>query len=270
MSERENSQFGQSLKARMTAGQVALGMVIRLSRTGDIARIAKSSGHDFIFIDAQHAMFTLERISDIVQTALGCGIVPLVRVRSCRDPNVPVILDGGAAGIVFPDVNTAAEARHGVLTTRFAPIGRRSVTSTYPAFDYRPTPLHEVMQRLNDYTLLVCMIETVEGLENVEEIAAIEGVDVLLVGLADLLVDMGKPEALSDPAALQAVERVAAAARAHGKIVGVGGDADMTRQEAFIRLGVRFIPTRTDDGFLITEASRFVRSLRDAEASAAR
>jgi len=270
MPENESFPFTNPLRVRMAAGHVALGMVIRLSRTGDIARIAKSSGHDFLFVDAQHAMFTLERISEIVQTALGCGIAPLVRVRSCRDPNVPAILDGGASGIVFPDVNTADDARLVVQTCRFAPIGRRSVTSTYAAFDYRSVPLRDVMQYLNENTLLVCMIETVEGLNNVEEIAAVEGVDVLLAGLADLLADMGKPEALTDPDALHAVTRVVAAAHAHGKFAGVGGDADMARQEEFIRRGIRFIPTRSDDGFLMTEASRFVKSLRAAEASVAR
>jgi 2-keto-3-deoxy-L-rhamnonate aldolase RhmA len=270
MSESVPSSFVNPLKARMLAGHVALGMVIRLSRTGDIARIAKTSGHDFIFVDAQHAMFTLETISGIVQTALGCGIAPLVRVRSVHDANVPVILDGGAVGIVFPDVNTVEDAKHAVATCRFAPIGRRSVTSTYPIFDYRPTPLREVMRRLNEHTLLVCMIETVEGLRNVEAIAGVEGIDVLLVGLADLLADMGKPEALADPDALRAVERVIAAAKANGKIAGVGGDADIGRQQAFMRRGVRFIPTRTDDGFLMSEAQRFVKSLREAESEAAR
>ena len=70
---------------RMRAGDVSLGMIVRLARSGDIARVAKSTGHDFIFIDRQHALFTLETVGHIAQAALGCGVAPLVRVRSCHD-----------------------------------------------------------------------------------------------------------------------------------------------------------------------------------------
>src|SRR5256885_7366246 len=99
------------VKERMRAGDVALGLIVRLARSGDIARIAKTTGHDFIFIDRQHALFTLETIGHIAQTALGCGVAPLVRVRSCDDPDTAVILDNGATGIVFPDVGSAADAQ---------------------------------------------------------------------------------------------------------------------------------------------------------------
>src|SRR6266481_9601145 len=96
---------------RMKAGGVALGMIVRLARSGDIARIAKSTGHDFIFIDRQHSLFSLETIGHIAQAALGCGIAPLLRVRSCEDPDTALVLDNGITGIVFPDVGTAADAR---------------------------------------------------------------------------------------------------------------------------------------------------------------
>ena len=79
------------VKTMMRAGKVALGMNVRLARSGDIARIAKTSGHDFIFIDIQHSLFNLETIGHIAQAALGCGIAPLVRVRSCDDPDTSVL-----------------------------------------------------------------------------------------------------------------------------------------------------------------------------------
>ena len=98
------------VKTRMGAGDVALGLVVRLARSGDITRIAKTTGHDFIFIDRQHSLFSLETVGHIAQAALGCGVAPLVRVRSCGDPDVSLLLDGGATGIVFPDVSSAADA----------------------------------------------------------------------------------------------------------------------------------------------------------------
>ena len=125
------------VKARMQAGEVALGMPVRLARSGDIARIAKTTGHDFIFIDCQHSLFNLETIGHIASTAFGCGIAALVRVRGIDDPDVSLLLDNGVMGIVYPDVNTAAQARKAVDICKFAPLGKRSVTAGYPHFDYQ-------------------------------------------------------------------------------------------------------------------------------------
>src|SRR5262245_30844573 len=250
------------VKARMASGDVALGMIVRLARSGDIARIAKATGHDFIFIDRQHSLFSLETVGHIAQAALGCGVAPLVRARSCDDPDTPMILDNGATGIIFPDVNSAAEAKRAVDACKFAPIGKRSVSGGYPIFDFRPLPLADSVAALNGSTLVVCMIETREGLANVEEIAAVEGVDVLHVGCNDLLTAMGKPGAFGDPEIVAAVERVIAACKAKGKYAGLGGERDLARQNAFIAKGVRFVTTQTDVGFLMAAAGQRTAQIR--------
>src|SRR6202140_1986649 len=95
-------KLGNTVKARMQAGEVALGMPVRLARSGDIARIAKSTGHDFLFIDCQHSLFNIETIGHIASTAMSCGVAPLVRVRGITDPDVSLLLDNGAMGIVYP------------------------------------------------------------------------------------------------------------------------------------------------------------------------
>tara|TARA_R110002020_G_scaffold458434_1_gene675836 strand:- start:25969 stop:26772 length:804 start_codon:yes stop_codon:yes gene_type:complete len=258
-----NEEFQRNpVKQRLDAGDPAIGMVVRLSRSGDIARIAKSSGHDFIFIDVQHAIYSLETIGHIAQTALGCGVAPLVRVRSCRDPDAALLLDCGATGIVFPDVNTADDARLAVDTCRYAPIGRRSLTSGYPIFNYRPLPPGDVVRIINDNTLVVCMIETAEGLANVDQIAAVDGVDVLLIGLTDLLYTLGKPGQLSDPAVTDAVDKVTEAARRHGKVAGIGGDSDSARQAEYMRKGMRFYSLPSDGAFVLAGATAAAASLR--------
>ena len=257
-----DTEIVNPVKERMKAGQVALGMIVRLSRSGDVALVAKTSGHDFIFIDGQHALFSLETIGHIAQAALGCGIAPLVRVRSCGDPDISVILDNGATGIVFPDVNTAADARAAVDACKFPPIGKRSVSGGYQVFDFRPVPTGQSVRALNDSTLVVCMIETREGLSNVEQIAAVEGVDVVHVGCNDLLNDMGKPGQFGDPEVIAAVERVIAAAKAHGKYAGLGGERDLERQLAFIRKGMRFVTTQTDLSLLMAAATQRAEQIR--------
>jgi 2-keto-3-deoxy-L-rhamnonate aldolase RhmA len=106
------------------------------------------------------------------------------------------------------------------------------------------------------------MIETVEGISNVEEIAAVDGVDVLHVGCNDLLTSMGKPGAFGDPIIVAAIERVIVAAKAHGKYAGLGGERDLDRQQAFIRKGVSFVTTQTDVGFLMAAAGQRVEQIR--------
>ncbi|MYZ46996.1 HpcH/HpaI aldolase family protein [Propylenella binzhouense] len=252
------------LRDRMSAGEVGLGMVVRLARSGEIARIAKASGHDFIFVDGQHAIFSAETIGHIAQAALGCGIATLVRARNLEDPEIPRLLDNGVMGVVFPDVNNAAEARRAVQICKFAPVGKRSVAGGYSIFDFKPKPIPEAIRILNETTLVVCMIETPEGLENVEAIAAVEGVDVVHIGCNDLLNAWGTPGAFGEPRIMAAIGRIIEACRKHGKWAGLGGDRDLGRQTRLIHEGVRFITTQTDVAFLMAEASRRVSDLRRA------
>jgi 2-keto-3-deoxy-L-rhamnonate aldolase RhmA len=258
----EAADIKNPAKERMRAGDVALGMIVRLAHSGEIARIAKSTGHDFIFIDGQHALFSVETIGHIAQVALGIGIAPLVRVRSCDDPATPVILDNGATGIIFPDVSTAEQAQRAVNACKFPPVGRRSVSAGYPQYDYRAVPLTQAVPALNDSTLVICMIETVEGLANVDAIAAVDGVDVVHVGCNDLLTAMGLPGQFGCPEIMAAMDRVIAAAKKHNKFAGLGGDRDLDRQRELVRKGVRFVTTQTDMGFLMAAASARTTEIR--------
>jgi 2-keto-3-deoxy-L-rhamnonate aldolase RhmA len=250
------------VKQMMRAGRAALGMNVRLARSGDIARIAKSSGHDFIFIDTQHSLFNLETIGHIAQAALGCGIAPMVRVRSCDDPDVSLLLDNGVTGIVFPDIGNADEAKRAVNRAKFPPVGRRSVVGGYPLFDYRAVPVSEAVPALQENTLVACMIETPAGVENIDAIAAVEGVDVIHIGINDLLTAMGKPGQFGDAEAAAAIDRVITSTLRHGKIAGVGGDRHLPRQMEYIRRGARFITTNSEIAFIMAEASRVTGELR--------
>src|SRR3974377_1800050 len=126
MPQADTVRLTNPVKETLKAGGVWLGMTVPLGRSPDIARIAKASGHDFIFIDTQHSIYDLETIAAIAHTALAIGIAPLVRVRGIADPDVSLLLDNGVTGIIYPDVANAEEARQAVDTCKFAPIGRGS------------------------------------------------------------------------------------------------------------------------------------------------
>jgi len=257
-------QLTNPVKAKIAAGGAALGLGVRMSRSAEIARIAHATGHDFLFVDVQHSLFGLETIGHIAQAALAIGIAPFARVRSVHDQDVQALLDNGITGIVYPDVNTAEEARLAVNAVRFGPLGRRSVTGGYPYFDFRAVPPAEALPAVDAATLLACMIETREGVANIEAIAAVPGIDVIHIGMNDLLTNMGKPGQYNDPELEAAVARVLAACRANGKAFGCGGNRDPKAQAAVIRRGAQFLTTQTDIGLLSAGAGAWTRGIREA------
>ena len=250
------------LRAKLLAGEPVFGLNVRIARSPDIARVARTTGHDFLFIDAQHSIFNLETIQSIAHTALSIGIAPLVRVRGIHDPDVPVLLDNGVTGIVYPDINTADEARRAVDVCRFAPLGKRSIVGGYPHFDYRSVPLQQAMAALDEACLLVCMIESAEGLANLEAICAVPGIDVIHLGTNDFAANIGKPGRFDDPEVHAAQARVIEVARRHGKFAGCGGNRSVERQTAAIRSGALFVTTQTDIGFLMSAAQQWVGGVR--------
>jgi len=249
---------------RMKAGKVALGMIVRVVRSGEIALIAKATDHDFIFIDNQHALFDLQTIHQMALAAMGAGVTPLVRVRSFDDPDIGRLLDSGVMGIVVPDVNSAAEAERVVAAAKFPPFGRRSIGGPSPVLGLNAVPAAAAMAVLNRTTMIVCMIETPEAVANLDSIAAVKGIDVLHIGCNDLLVDMGKPGQFECPEITEAISMVLAAAKPRGIQVGLGGDKDIGRQKAWIEKGVRFITTQSDMALLTADAARRTGELRKA------
>ena len=250
-------------KARMLVDQLALGLIVRVAQAPDVARIARATGHDFLFIDGQHAVFSPETVVALIAAAHGAGIAPIVRVRHCDDPGIALWLDAGATGIIVPDVEDADAARRAARAAKFAPLGRRSLPGPIALLDFAAVPGEEAARLVNDATLLICMVETRRGLANCEAIAEVEGVDVVHVGAVDLSGDLGVAE--GSPEAVAAIEYVVAAARAHGKFAGVGGDRDPARLARYVECGARFLTTQVDVALLMAagaEAAGRLRRLR--------
>ena len=251
----------------MRKDEVALGLVVRLARSGEIASIASASGHDFIFVDTQHALFSLETIGHIAQAAIGSGVATIVRVPRHDDPDIAKLLDAGVSGIVVADVVNAEQARRVVETCRFPPLGKRSVQSTYSVTRYRPHPIADLLRAIERSTLVACMIETMEGVRNLDEIAAVDGVDLIHLGSTDLLADMGKPGAFDDPELLSIMHRLISVCRENGKFAGLGGDRNLERLASFFEKGLRFHTTQTDITYLIEAASQRTKALRHQRAA---
>jgi 2-keto-3-deoxy-L-rhamnonate aldolase RhmA len=250
------------VKSLIANDQVALGLIVRVCRSSEIALIARQSGHDFIFLDMQHSAFDLQSIANISIAASAVGVTPLVRVSRYDDPNIPILLDAGVMGIVVPDVSAPEQARKVVQTCRYPPQGVRSYAGPSVALRYDGVSPAEASAILDKEILVICMIENREGLANVEEIARVDGVDMLHIGCGDLLMDMGKPGAFDSPEIAAAVRRVLHACKDAGKACGFGGDRNRGRQSRYIEEGVRFVTTQADVALLIEAARKGVNELR--------
>jgi 4-hydroxy-2-oxoheptanedioate aldolase len=133
------------------------------------------------------------------------------------------VLDAGALGVVMPHVDTPEQAREIVDHLKYPPVGHRSVAGAQPQFDYRAMKIGELTGALNTATLTVVMVETPKAIANVEEIAAVPGVDVVLVGTNDLAAEMGIPGDFANPKIAAAYKKIVAACKKHKKFPGMGG-----------------------------------------------
>jgi 2-keto-3-deoxy-L-rhamnonate aldolase RhmA len=251
-------------RERLARGELAIGFGVHHLRGAAVGMLAAAAGYDWLFIDMEHGAMSVQEASQISIAALSQGITPIV--RCCKDAlfEGTRALDNGAMGVVVPHVDTAEEAREVAAAYRFPPVGHRSWGGPPFAYAMKPPGTAEVQVELNKEILVACMIETPEAVRNAAEIAAVPGIDVLLIGTSDLTASMGIAGQIGHPDVRAAYETVAKACTASGKTLGMGGVYDETHAPAYIRLGARLLLAGSDQTLLMagaTARSRFLRSL---------
>jgi 2-keto-3-deoxy-L-rhamnonate aldolase RhmA len=244
-----------SARERLAEGGVSIGLGVRLLRGVEVAKVARAAGFDWLFIDLEHGPMSLETASQISVAALDTGIAPIVRVPAKQYAMAARALDGGALGIVMPHVDTAEEAREIVVQLKYPPIGHRSVAGQQAHFDFRSVGIGELTTTLNAATLIVVMIETPMAVANADAIAAVPGVDAVMIGTNDLATELGIPGRFDDPQIIAAYETVIAACKRQGKWAGMGGVRDDAQLKRFIDMGVRMILAGAEVGMLIAAGS---------------
>ncbi|OGA22021.1 MAG: aldolase [Betaproteobacteria bacterium RIFCSPLOWO2_02_FULL_67_26] len=255
-------QVTNHAKQRLAAGELALGMGVRQSRTVDIATIAKTCGFDWLFIDMEHSSLDVDLASQLAMASLGAGITPLVRVPGHEHYHASRLLDNGAQGIVAPHVDTVEEAKRIASACRYPPIGHRSIAGAQPQLGFRSVPVGEATKLVNAATLVVVMLETPKAIANADAIAQVEGVDVLLIGTNDLCAEIGIHGNFTDPRIEDAYRTVIAACRKHGKYPGMGGVYEPKLMEKYVGMGMRFILSGNDLSFLMAGARARAELLR--------
>lgn len=208
------------VKRALARGETALGTMVCEFLTTNTPRLLGTAGAEWVLYDLEHSGFGIDRLRDLLPATSAAGVVPLVRVPDAVYDSISRALDLGAQGVLVPACESADEARLVVESARFPPEGKRGFGLLYQDV-WEPTGLPDTLAKANDETLLMVQIETVAGLEAVEDIAAVEGIDVLWIGQFDLTASLGIPGQLDTDLFRDAVARILAAARASAKHVGM-------------------------------------------------
>jgi 4-hydroxy-2-oxoheptanedioate aldolase len=253
-----------NVKEKLKRDEVVASMTVRLVRTIEIARIARTAGFDSLYVDLEHSSFSLETCGQICMAAVEAGIAPFVRVPANRPDYIARVLEGGALGIIAPHVRSADEANAVVRAAKFSPLGERSNAGGLPHLHFRSFPAPEAYAALNDATMVIVQFESATALDKTEEIVAVDGVDLVLVGLNDLLADWGIPGQYDHPRVREAYAGTIAACRRHGKHCGVGGLSTRPDLVAeFVRMGARYVSTGTDLAFLMSACTARAKQVQE-------
>lgn len=233
------------LKKALEEGRIPVGHMLWEFGVRGAARMVANSGADFCVVDMEHSGFGHETVCDLMQWFRGTDVTPFVRTPGPAYSFLARVMDAGSMGVMVPNVESAEAARKIVDAVKYAPLGKRGVGLGGAHTDYQKVDPLGYFKESNANTTVICQIESVHGVENAQDIAAVEGVDVLWVGHFDLTQSMGIPGEFQDPKFLDALKIVVEATRASGKAAGIQ-PASIPQAEQWLEIGYNVISWKTD------------------------
>lgn len=211
----------RELKRHLRSGQVAIGTWVFEFNTPGIARLLATTGVDFIAYDMEHSGFGIESIRSLIAETRPLGLAALVRPPAGHYHLVATVLDVGASGVLVPMVETPEQAARIADACRYSPEGRRGVAFGVAHDDFLPGDVPAKMKAANESVVCGVLIETQRGVENLEKIVAVPGIDLVWVGHYDLSQTMGIPGEFDHPRFLQAIQHIIKTSASRGIPVGI-------------------------------------------------
>lgn len=243
------------------------GLAACVLRTVEIVSVAQTAGFDLLVVDMEHSAMGIADVASLCIAGRLAGLPVDVRVGGPTHPDLARVLDCGARGVIVPHVDTAAQARRIAELTRYAPHGNRSVPSPLAVFGFRPVDPLTLMAGCEAEVQVTVMIESAEGLAEAEAIAAVPGIDALMVGANDLAVSLGHPGDVAHPEVLEAFARIAEAATAAGKDFAVIGVPEALLDSHAFALGAATVIATNDINLLVDGGTALVAALAGRAAS---
>ncbi len=241
------------VRRKLAAGEKIVLMSLRQLRTPDAALILGECGFDGFYVDREHGLFSDAETSALCVAAQMAGLMPAVRVRANAPADIGAALDAGALCIIVPHVEDAADAARAVAAAKFPPAGARSMAALNPTLRYRNVPAAEAVGLVNGMTMIIAMLETAKGIAAADAIAAVPGIDALMIGPNDLSAELGIPGEVRHARIFEAYFAALDAAKRHGKEFVAGGAGGPDAAEMAAR-GARIFMGGSDVGYLMSAA----------------
>ncbi|SRR5579872_960346 len=196
------------VKQNLRAGKLQLGTGFGQLRSPEIGKMLAAAGFQWAFIDTEHGGFDLETVQDICRVSLMAGLSPIIRVADLQYSLVARALDCGGQGVIFPRVESPELLERAVSWTKFPPVGIRGYGLTAMQVDYEAATFPQIIEHMNASTMVVFQIETQRALDARDELLAVEGIDAVMIGPADLSIALGVPGEFQHPKMVEAMEKV--------------------------------------------------------------
>jgi 4-hydroxy-2-oxoheptanedioate aldolase len=250
----------KNLKKRLQQGETVIGCWLNLG-SSLTAEIVGLSGFDWVLIDLEHGAGNEKDVLSQLQALESTPTAAFVRVESADHARISHVLDIGAEGVMCPKVNNADEAKKVINAMHYPPFGNRGVAKMVRATAFGQN-FDKYYQEAKDTILGIVQIETKESLNHLDAIAAVEGVDVLFIGPADLSIELGIFEQFDNPIFLDAVKNIVKAAQNAGKATGILF-FNPDDYKKYHDMGIRFIACGADATFVANGAKAMAKRLRD-------
>jgi 2-dehydro-3-deoxyglucarate aldolase/4-hydroxy-2-oxoheptanedioate aldolase len=250
-------------REKLLKGGTALGCALQVYRSPEIARTFAAAGFDYVFIDLEHGSFNLETAQDMIVAANSSGITPIVRVAELLYSLVARLLDSGAQGIILPRVEDPRILEEALSWMRFPPQGKRGYGVNPTMIGYEARSFGEIIEHQNRNTLAVVQFETQTAMDRADELLSLKGVDIAMVGPADLSISLGVPGQFEHPTLISTVEGLIEKCNKYGVAPGIQVRT-AALAKAWIDRGMRFVGAGGEHGLLLDKAKETVAQLRPA------
>jgi 2-keto-3-deoxy-L-rhamnonate aldolase RhmA len=251
-------------KEKLLRGEPVYGHGIRFFAGPEHAKFAANAGYDFLFVDAEHACFTLREGSALCRAALDAGVTPVVRVCGFDHHLCTQYLDNGAQGIIFPHIETIEHVKLIERELFFPPRGSRSLPGPMAINDFLPISHKELSEQGNKTTLAVGMIESPEGVERLDEMLALGVLDAIIVGANDLSMTLGVPGQWESPPFVDALNKIVASCKKAGVASGLGGVFVLDILAHWVKEGMTMMYCMSDGAALIQYPAARLKEIKQA------
>ncbi len=249
------------LKRALNEGKVVFGPFMKFTDPAAV-EVMGFAGFDFVIIDEEHGPISIESAQNMIRAAESVNITPIIRVGNNDEALILRALDIGAQGVEIPQINSKPDAVRAVKSVKYSPQGERGVCRYVRAANYSSIDKFEYFKSANSETMIIAHIEGVEGINNLDEILSVSGIDVIFIGPYDLSQSLGIPGEVNHPLVTEKMKEVVSKCKENKIAVGTFAD-DLETAKSWISLGVQYMAFSVDVGILYEASKNIINRLKN-------